>query len=253
MTAAGRDVPVIGTVRSVVADVLSPVGRLFGGIFSPIGTVWTGITDYGDIESENRELRQANDELRREVAAAANATQRIKELEAQLQLGFADDLDRVPAQVIATGVTNLERHIVQIDKGSDDGVKVGMAVVTSAGLVGRVQDTTSSSAFVQLITDPTMRVAVRLDTSRDFGAGRGTGLGGPFVIDEGIEQAQSVQVGEAVSTSGLERARFPASVPVGTVEEVQDDGGAAPIIEVTLLADFTRLDVVQVLKWLPAD
>lgn len=253
LTAAGRDVPVIGAVRSVAVDVLSPVGRTLATVFGPVGRMWDGITGYGDLQDENRELRSENDRLRREVAESAGATQRIEELEGLLELDFADELDTVPAQVTATGVSNLDRFTVQIDKGERDGVRDGMAVVTAAGLVGRVSDATASKAFVRLIADPSMRVAVRLDTSRDLGVGRGTGLEGPFVVDEGLESGQNVAVGEPVSTSGLDRALFPAGIPIGTVSEVRDDGGAAPILEVELLVDMTQLDVVQVLRWLPSD
>ena len=132
-------------------------------------------------------------------------------------------LDTVVVRILGTPPGNSSSHTIEVDKGLDDGLAEGMAVVTGAGLVGRLEVVDRSRSIVRLATHPAFRVGVRLVGSQDEGLARGGGTSGHLVIDAGIRPDVQVAIGEVVVTSGG-RSRFPADIPVGRV--IDPDAGA---------------------------
>ena len=128
-----------------------------------------------------------------------------------------------------------------------------MPVVTTAGLVGRLDRVSATRAVVQLATDPDFVVGVRLASSQDLGVGRGGGESGRFIVDRGIELTDPVKPGEAVLTSGLSNSVMPPDIPIGIVDKVTPDENArVQLLQVRYGVDFSQLDVVRVLKWTPS-
>jgi rod shape-determining protein MreC len=142
---------------------------------------------------------------------------------------------------------------VEIDKGTEDGIKVGMPVVSAAGLVGKIVDVSDQRSIVGLISDPGFRVGVRLVDSQDVGVARGQGTGQPLIVDTGIDSKLDVKEGEVITTSGLERTLFPPDVPVGKVLSKQTSPGELEQdLFVQPLADLDGLSYVNVMLWEPA-
>jgi rod shape-determining protein MreC len=157
----------------------------------------------------------------------------------------------VPARVVSSAPTNFQITIT-IDRGTEAHLDVGMPVVTSAGLVGRVTEVSKIRSTVLLITDPQSNVGVRLANSGEPGVVRGDGNRNPLPLDL-ITTEVPVAVGEPVVTSGLERGLFPAQIPVGRVRNVTARPSALQkdiLIEPSV--DLVRLEFVRVLLWKPA-
>ena len=245
-------VPVFNGVRSVAGDTASPFEGAFNWVSAPIRNAWNGITGYDDLVAENEQLRGRIGELESADAAETNAREQLRRLNEQLELGFVDAIPTQIARVSSGAYSNFADYRVEIDKGSSSGLAEGMPVVTRSGLVGRLERVGSNSSVVQLASDPAFAVGVRLASSQDLGVGRGGGATGNFVVDRGIDLEDPVRTGEAVLTSGLSTSIKPPDIPVGIVTEV----AATPTtreqrLEVSLSAELTQLDVVQVLKCEP--
>jgi rod shape-determining protein MreC len=239
-------------VRNTASDVLSPVSGAVRWVTTPFRNAWKGISGYEDLEAENEELRSRLDGLEGEAIENANAAEQLDRLRAQLDIGFVGDIPTEVARLTGGPRNNFTDHRVEIDKGSESGLEVGMPVVTKAGLVGRLERVASGTSIVQLITDPSFAVGVRVAETQDLGIGHGSGADNPFVVDRGIEITDRVSTGDAVVTSGLQRAVMPPDLPVGVVSEIQPDEAAGSLIlRVDLAAELGQLDVVQVLKWVP--
>jgi rod shape-determining protein MreC len=182
----------------------------------------------------------------------ADAQEQVRKLREQLGVPFVEGYEKIVAQVATGNFSSFDDFTARIDKGSDDGIAVGMPVVTNAGLIGSVERVSSDRAVVHLIIDPDFRVGVRLE-SNSLGVGRGSGPDGPFIVDRGIGLTVPVEQGDPVTTSGLERARFPKELPIGTVAKAtRSQADQIQILEVELAADISALDYVQVLKWTPS-
>ena len=104
------------------------------------------------------------------------------------------------------------RDIIEIDRGSDQGLKVGMPVVAGAGLVGKVTEVQPTRSVIKLLTDPDIVVGVRLVSSGETALLHGQGDGQPLVVDAGVDPKTPVAPAEQITTSGEDRAVYPAGI-----------------------------------------
>lgn len=253
LTIDAKDVPVVSSVRGAVIDVLAPIGRGFRSATQPIRSWWGGATDYDELVAENTELRERIAELEGQVARNDGAVNELAALREQLGIRFVADVETVVAEVATGPFSNFDDNTVQLNRGSRDGVAVGMPIVTAAGLAGRVVEVTEENCVGQLITDPDLTIGVRLAGTNNLASGHGTGPNNPFVVDKAVELVDPVEVGETVLTSGLASSRFPPDVPIGWVLDVaRSQSDQTQKLEVRFAVDFDRLDVVQIMKWQPA-
>lgn len=241
---------VVGQLRTKGQDAFAPVQDATHAVLRPVGDFFTGVLHYGDVKQENARLRAELATARGQQDQAAEAQRELRLLLDQQHLGFVGNIPTVAAQIVDTSSSNFELS-VQVNRGTDSGVAVGMPVVAGAGLVGRVVEVAAKRSTVLLLTDPTFSVGVRLTTSGDVGVADGTGRQSPMRVDL-VDPATKIMVGEVLVTSGLQQQRFPTDIPVGRVRSVEQQPGALQE-NVTLdpAVDLSRLEFVQILQWAP--
>ena len=136
-------------------------------------------------------------------------------------------------------------HYVIINRGSDDGLRRGMPVVTDQGLVGRVAAVTADAARVQLITDPAMQVNVTIQPSKAEAVLAGS-LTGDISMDM-IPQDAGIATGDLVLTSGL-GGNYVPNILVGQVTGIrQRDFDLFQQASVQPVVDFSDLRIVLVI------
>ena len=123
----------------------------------------------------------------------------------------------VTASVIGRDPSNWNASLV-LDKGSLNGVKVGMPVVTPLGVVGRIAETGRNTSKAILMADPNFAVAGLVVRSRESGLVTGT-LQGLCRLQYLTDNAD-VKVGDQVVTSRLSSG-FPEGILVGRIVDVQ--------------------------------
>jgi rod shape-determining protein MreC len=207
-----------GTAKSTLAPLEAQMTSL-------ANTVEQATAIFGDIASlrdQNQKLTAENQDLKRQLAevnaAAYDNTELRKALDFQRSFGHLT----VVAQVIGRGPDAFSRTL-QIDRGSEDGLKAGMIVVSGAGLVGRVRETGPHGAIVQTLADPQSRANVFLS-----GSGlQGTVIGGPGALQVQIQhQAGTAPTkGEWAITSGI-GGGYPRGLVVGLVVNVTHSDAA---------------------------
>ncbi len=150
----------------------------------------------------------------------------------------------LPADVIAAELTGIARTIV-INRGTRDGIAVGMPVSTDLGLVGRVTRVSANASQVQLINDENSAVSARLQATRAQGSiiGQASGVLRLTMVDLDEE----IRQGDLVISSGL-GGNFPADIVIGQVTSVrQFEFELFQEAEVRSLIDLEALDVVLVI------
>jgi rod shape-determining protein MreC len=134
---------------------------------------------------------------------------------------------------------------IHINRGSDDGLRRGMPVVTQQGLVGRISQITATAALVQLISDPGTVINVRLEPERVEGVLTGSITGD--VSLEFIPQDADVESGDLVLTSGL-GGNYPPNILIGQVTSVRSqDYDLFQSASVQPVVDFTKLEIVLII------
>ena len=248
-----RDSAIVTSARERAATVLSPLRGAAEWTSRPFTNAWHGVTGYGDLKSENDELRRQMADLEGRAVLEQDAALQLAELLRQQDLEWVGDIPTMAARVLSGSPSNFS-HTIDISKGSRDGVKAGMPVVNGAGLVGRVVLVTAERSTVQLITDPDFAVGVKLLPSNVTGTARGQGRGQDLVVDSRLEPGAKdlPKPGTPLTTSGAELSAFPESVPVGKVASVREAAGGLTVdLIVRPMADTTRLAFLTVLLWVP--
>ncbi len=246
---------VVGTVRNSARDALAPVQDAAAKVLRPIGDWFDGITSAGKLNRENERLKRELEEARGDATQSEADREENQRLREQLGLDWIGDIPTVAAEVVAQSVGNFE-STVQIDRGTDHGVAVGMPVVAGDGLVGKVTHASAKRATVQLIIDASFGVGARLVDDRTAAnaegaivVARGTGDPDEMHLDF-VNTDVTVSELELVVTSGIDESIFPSNLPIGRVTRArQQPGEGQQLVLVEPLVDFRRLQFVQVLQW----
>ncbi len=149
----------------------------------------------------------------------------------------------VAAQVIGTSGSEQSR-VLYIDKGSNDGLRPDMAVITPTGIVGKIVQVSSGSSQVLPINDQLSGVGAALKDSRLQGILKGAANGTTTL--QYIMSDEPVKPGEPVITSGGDRI-FPKGLQVGTVASVEPGKDLFLNIRVIPSARLDRLEEVLVI------
>ncbi|HZS27880.1 MAG TPA: rod shape-determining protein MreC [Candidatus Angelobacter sp.] len=205
---------------------------------------WHNYADLRDVRRQNKELQDEVNRLQMEHARLKQDADQARRL--QVLLDFKEKfVDKtVAAQVIATSGTEQSR-VITIDKGSNNGIKPDMAVITPDGIVGKIKDVFPLSSQVLLINDHDSGAGVILEASRLQGILKGGSQGELQITD--VMSDEKVDAGEQVVTSGGDRI-FPKGLAVGTVISAVPDRDNDPFLNIRIkpAADLRRLEEVMV-------
>jgi rod shape-determining protein MreC len=228
-----------------------------------IGGTWSRYVALVDVEAENRELRDDNERLRKQLATMTRRAYDVAALEDLAVVKRRTPADTLGARVIGAPLSPQFRVVrLRIDRGARE-VAADMPVITSGGPVGRVDKVYGDYADVVLISDPGSRIDVVIrDPAQPAAPGNGArgllvGLGRPDSYDCKIEWLERggrsgggpdarVKLGDEVVTSGL-GASFPAGLVVGKVSRIVGDDGMFQSVEVNPAVDVSRVRAVMVL------
>jgi rod shape-determining protein MreC len=229
-------------IRIWAVDAVTPLEKLLGWVQNGTGNIWHNYFYLRGVRAENRQLKQEIERMRLEQARMSQDADQARRLQALLAFKEQFISQTMAAQVIGGTGSELSRA-VYIDKGSRDGLKPDMAVLTKDGIVGKVLRVYRSTSLVLLINDQTSGVGSILDKTRLQGILRGTSSG--EVVLEKVMSDETVPVGEQVLTSGGDGI-FPKGLPIGTVTKVSTGSDLFLNVRVRPSADLSRLEEVLV-------
>jgi rod shape-determining protein MreC len=158
--------PVIDKARQGFAVVLRPFDIAAQAISKPIANAWYGITNYDDLQAENIALRDQIEHQKGTDIESRTAINTANELIKLNRLTSARGYKSVVARVEGDAPSNFQ-NTVEITVGSLDGVRAGMPVTDSAGLIGKVLKVYPDKSLVRLISDPQYFVEAQVSTRTD--------------------------------------------------------------------------------------
>jgi rod shape-determining protein MreC len=200
-----------------------------------------------DIKKDNYALVTANIELINDLYKLEDVVNENSRLRSLLEFKNKLTSKVLSAEVVGKDPRQIFKT-VRISKGESDGVKQGMPVLSSQGLVGQVMRVFSNYSDVLLITDPNSNIDVVVQNSRFRGVLEGMGK-----IEcklKYLERLDDINIGDVVLSSGMER-RFPKGLILGTVSKVDKQNyGVTQEVLVKPVVDFSRLEEVLVVMGL---
>jgi len=200
----------LAPIKDGLTTVVQPISGTFSGIPGSLDSNTPLEDQLATAVAERDRLDAENSDLKAQLAES-------KVLEQLDQAKSAHpDREYVSAEVISRDPTGQQKFLI-IDKGSDDGLRVGMAVVDPNYFVGQVAEVSEHSAKVMLIIDSSMKVGARLEDTQAEGTVVGTWQGGqqPMIMEH-IDKTKPPKEGEKIVTSDMTR-QVPPGIIIGVV------------------------------------
>ena len=202
-----------------------------------------------ELTSENKELKEKVNELSEQNVLLSQNKYELERLRNLYELDQDySEYPKIGATVIGKDTGNWFNTFT-IDKGSDDGIKVDMNVLSDGGLVGIVYDVGKNYSKVRAIIDDESGVSVSFSNASDTGIVSGD----LKLIDDGfikitdIDSGVKVSEGDAVVTSQISD-KFLPGILVGYVNKVSADSNELTQSGTILPAvDFKHISEVLVI------
>jgi rod shape-determining protein MreC len=211
-----------------------------------VRNVWTNYVALREAQVQNEALKRELQEMQIRLQQERAQAQRADNLSKLLELRERSGLATVAAEVIA-GPATLEFRDMTVDKGSSDGVRQDMAVISPSGVVGRVMLTSLRASRVQMLIDRNAAAGAMIERTRDQGIVIGQG---DRLQMEYVPGTADVRQGDLVVTSGIDKI-YPKGFVIGVVENVGRGSGTYHEITVRPAVDFSRLEEVLVVTTPP--
>lgn len=225
----------ISTVTLYIKDSVSAVQKL-AVLSKEYEILSEKLKDYEYMQRTNTSIRKEN--------------ARLKE-----QLGFAESVQQktIPANIISRGADNLHSTII-IDKGSKDGIKKNMSVLSvqggNVGIVGKVTSVGYMTSEIMPIYSIKCTISARVQNTRDIGLVTGNGSEDISLSMKYIKKKVigDLHFGDVIVTSG-ENGNYLKDIPLGTISKITVlDYDSSLDIEVTPIVNFSRLEYVIVVS-----
>ena len=242
-TASGLPVLQVITFGSF-AEVQRGTMAMVGGVRN----LWSGYVALKDAHRENDTLKHELQTLQVRLQEERAEAQRTDNLRQLLELRERAQLDTAAAEVIA-GAASPDFRTVTIDKGSSDNLATDMAVISPAGVVGRVILPSRRASKVQLLIDRNAAAGALIERTRVQGVVMGAG--DAILRMQYVPGTADVKTGDLVVTSGIDGI-YPKGFVIGTIDHVDRGVGAYHEIFVRPAVDFSRLEEVLIVRTPPA-
>lgn len=228
----------------LVGSVLAPIQRAHHASFNTVGHYWNRYLWLVHVGAERDELLNRVSALEAQNSRLIEYEDENRRLRELLAFPESDSVQRVAAAIIGRDPSNWIRTIT-INRGSEDGLREGLAVVDGNAIVGQIIAVSSRSSRVLLLTDQNSAIDAIVQSSRSPGIVEGTA--GDTLRLKYIEKDEGISTGDRIIASG-EDGIYPKGVLIGIVTQVgEDHGGLFREVELVSSADLLRLENILVL------
>lgn len=231
--------------EDLVLKVVSPIGKFLNISTNSGKGIFGGISGLKDLQKENKDLQNKLNRAEQEIVGLQEAKTENESLRKDLEFKLTEKYETLSASVIMYDPASIRQTVI-IDKGENDGVKEGQAVVSEGFLVGKITEVDKERAKVFLITDPVSAIPVYVQNSTATGILRGQ-IGHGLSIEK-IPQGDVLKQGQFVVTSGL-GGDYIKGLIIGKLDEInKSDNAIFQESSVRPEVNFGRLERVLIIK-----
>lgn len=236
-------------LREAASTVVLPIQKSINQIGGWFADQTDTLKAYSKLQEDYAALKAENDELRLQNGILSQQSAELERLRELLELdNVYTDYPKVAAKVIGKESGNWF-SVFTIDKGSKDGIEVGMNVIADGGLVGCVTYAGKNYAKITAIINDGSNVSAKFASTSDV-----------CIVNGDLKQYESgmlrvtnisvdanVSEGDVLLTSQISDKYVPGII-IGYVSGIEDDGNKlTKSAWVTPVVDFTRMEEVLVI------
>lgn len=247
---------------SLKLPVPDPVSAAAGAVLAPmqkgVNQLGSGLTNLREHLRTKKSLEKENEELRTQLADAQQNLNQVQlnqeELDNLKSLYDMDqnyaDYDKIAANVIGKDAGNWF-SVFLIDRGSNDGITVGMNVLADGGLAGIVIQVGPNYAKVRSIIDDNSNVSARNLSTSDLcvvsGSLKTMNESSLIDFDDLRDKEDQAKVGDQIVTSNISDM-FLEGIPIGYITDIKtDSNNLTKSGHIATIVDFEHLDDVFVI------
>lgn len=224
---------------------LNPVQKVAYTISGEIHDFWDFATNFSKVKSDNEKLKKRNNELESMVIEYGSLKKENERLEDMLNFKSQRKEEYIGAHILGKA-PNLS-EVYSIDKGSKDGIKAGMVVVTSSGLFGKVAEVNSNWSKIYSLSNENIAVAAMIErTQETTGIVKGYRDANNRLLARvyNLPIDSEVKEGDVVLTSN-EGLVYPKGLKIGKVLSVEEDRGKVmKIATIEPYVNFSKLEEI---------
>lgn len=214
-------------------------------ITADILSTQANVESYFYLRTENEKLARENAELRSRILASysmiINDIHRVNDTILKQKYSYTS------AKVVNNS-TNHRNNYITLDKGSEQGIKINMAVITSTGVVGQVKEVSSNFCTVMSLLHSKTTISASIKKDGSYGPLTWDGSDYEFATLSDIPTHVKIIKGDTIVTSAYSLT-FPENIPIGTVESfVRESGKYFYTVKVKLATDFKKLTHVYIVN-----
>ena len=213
-------------IESGAGTALSPIQTILYKATNQVKETLDFFLNFSEVKSQNKELVKENEKLKDKLASYSDLEEENERLKQQLDFqDQKDNYDYISTNIMGISGGNITNGYI-IDKGSEDGIKKGMAVKAASGLVGKVSSVGNHWAIVEGIINENIKVSVMVNETRDqtgmLSGYRDSTNNKNLVQVTDLPIDSEVKEGDTIVTSGIGMV-YPKEVEIGKVISVSED------------------------------
>ena len=232
-------------ISSGVGSDISPLQKIIYNANDKLKESFDFFINFSKVKQENEELAAKNAELENKLVEYNRMKDENTTLREMFDYSQANqNYNYLGCNIVGYSGGNISNGYV-IDKGTNDGVKKDMIVITPQGLVGKVTKSESSYSIVQTILNENIAVASMVESTRETTGilqGATDNKNKNLAVLSNIPIDSEIKEGDVILTSGL-GGMYPKEIRIGEVVSVEiDTVGIMKKAVVKPYVDFNKLE-----------
>lgn len=229
----------------VFLELVTPIADLATHVSGTLSRTWNAYVDLVGARQEREWLRARVRTLEEEADQAGSISDENERLRALLGLR-----DTLPTSAVAARITGAEAsglfRTATLNKGHQDGIARGFAVISGGGAVGQIVSTSPHASRVLLLDDHASGVDALVRRTRARGIVEGGTQAGCRL--KYVKRREDIRVGDKVITSGLDGI-FPKGLAIGEIVQLgEEDHGLYRTADIRPAVEFAKLEEVLIVE-----
>ena len=232
------DYILINSIKNFTSSFINPLTKVVSSPVRLISNINNEYIQFKNLKFENKILHEEIIRLKKWQTLAIQNTRENKVLKRLLN-ATDNNLKLIKTASLINRNQTFYSNMININAGYEDKIEKNMSAINDRGLVGKVNETTSSNSRVLLVNDPNFTLSIKTVSDEIFSIVTGVG-DKKQLVSKFIKNNNMPKVGDIVVTSGTAEV-FPVDLLVGKISRVENNR-----FYVLPFVDFNNIDYLQI-------